>query len=137
MKTLNKLGLLCGLIGIFAFAAPVSAGDQFSDEWKIGVSGSAVTAGSISFTLTFEPGSDGMARDPITIDTPIAANTSVEDIISAISDAFSTALGEDDFDVEISWGEHVEVEAEGNTPEFALAITRNTLQGVAFKIIDD
>jgi hypothetical protein len=136
MKTLNKLGLLCSLIGIFAFAAPVSAGDQFSDEWKIGVSGDAATAGSISFTLSFEQG-NGMARDPITIDTSVAANTSVEGIVSAISDAFSTALGEDDFDVEISWGEQVKVEAEGNTPKFALAISRNTLHGIGFKIIDN
>jgi hypothetical protein len=134
MKTLNKFGLLCGLISFFAFAAPVNADDQFGDEWKISVSGSAVTAGSISFTLNFEPDNDGNARDPISIDAPVAANASQEDIVSSIADAFSKALGENDFNVDISWGEHVEVEAQEDTPNFALTLANNTLQGVSIKI---
>lgn len=136
MKTLNKLGLLCGLIGVFAFASLVSASDQYSDEWKIGVSGSAVTAGNISFTLTFALGNDGAARDPITIDTPVAANTSEDDIVGLIGDSFSTALGKDGFDVDISWGERVKVDAEGDTPDFALTVASNTLQGVIIQIKD-
>jgi hypothetical protein len=134
MKTLNKFGLLCSLISFFAFAAPVNADDQFADEWKISASGSAVTAGSISFTLTFEPDNDGNARDPITIDTPVAANASEDDIVSLIGDAFSKALGEDDFDVDISWGEKVEVKAQEDTPNFALTVANNSLQGVSIKI---
>jgi hypothetical protein len=136
MKTLGKLGLLFGLIGIVAFTAPLSASDRFSDEWKISVSGSAVTAGSISFTLTFEPDSGGMTRDPITIDTPVAANTSEDAIVGLIGDSFSTALGEDDFDVDISWGEHIEIKAEEDTPNIALTVASNTLQGVSIKIKD-
>jgi hypothetical protein len=134
MKTLNKIGLLCGLISFFAFAAPVNAADQFSDAWKIGVSGSAGSAGSISFTLTFEPDISGIARDPITIDAPVAANASEEDIVSLIGDSFSKSLGEDDFDVSISWGEHVQIAAEEDTPNFALTVASNTLQGVSIKI---
>jgi hypothetical protein len=134
MKTLSKLGLLCSLIAIFTFSAPLGASDQFGDEWKIGVSGNAVTAGSISFTLTFEPDNDGNAGDPVTIDTQVAANTSEEDIVSLIGDSFSTALGEDDFDVDISWGGQIEVAAEEDTPNFALTVANNTLQGVSIKI---
>jgi len=136
VKTLGKLGLLCGLISIFAFAAPVSAADQFSDEWTIDVAGGAVAAGNISFMLTFEPGNDGMARDPINIDIPVAANTSEDDIVDLIGDSFSTALGKDDFAVAISWGEHIKVGAEGNTPEFALKVGSNTLQGVSIEIME-
>jgi len=134
MKTLKKLGLLCGLISFFAFAAPVNADDQFGDEWKISVSGSAVTAGSISFSLNFEPDNDGSVRDPISIDTSVAANASKEDIVSLIGNAFSSALAESDFNVDISWGEHIEVEAAEDTANFALTITKNTLQGVSIKI---
>ena len=136
MRTLNKIGLLCGLIGFFAFAAPLSASDQFDDEWKIGVSGNAVTAGSISFTLTFEPDNNGSARDPITINIPVPANTSEEDIVSLLGDSFSSALGADGFDVAVSWGEHVKVEAEGDLPEFAIALTSNTVQNVNIEIED-
>jgi hypothetical protein len=134
MNTFNKIGLLCGLISFFAFTAPVIAGDQFGDEWKISISGDAVTAGSISFILTFEPDNDGNAGDPITIDTQIAANTSKEDMVSLIGNSFSTALGENDFDVDISWGEQIEVAAEEDTPNFALTVARNTLQGISIKI---
>jgi hypothetical protein len=134
MKTLGKLGLLCSLIAIFAFSAPVSASDKFSDEWNISVSGNAVTAGTISFKLTFEPGDDGSTRDPVTIETAVAANSSEDDIVGLLGDSISTALGDDDFDVDISWGEKIEVKAEGSTPEFSLTITGNTLKDVKIEI---
>ena len=134
MKTLSKLGLLCSMIAIFTFSAPLGASDQYGDEWKISVSGNATNAGSISFTLTFEPDSGGNAGDPITVDAQIAANTSEEDIVSLIGDSVSTALGEDDFDVDISWGGQIEVAAEEDTPNFALTVANNTLQGVSIKI---
>ena len=134
MKTLSKYVQLCGLMSILTFAAPVSAGGQFSNEWEIGVSGSADASGSISFALTFKPANDGTARDPITIVTSVAADTSKDDIVNLIGNSFSAALGEDDFDVGISWGEHVKVAAEGDTPDFALTVGRNTLQSVSIEI---
>jgi hypothetical protein len=136
MKALSKLVLLCSLIGIFAFAAPVSASEKFSDDWKVGVSGNAVTAGKISFTLTFESGADGGTNDPIIIQATIPENSSEDDIVGLLGDSFSAALGDDDFDVSISWGEHIEIEAEGNTPEFALTISSNTLKDVKIDIKD-
>jgi len=134
MKTFNKIGLLCGLICFLAFTAPVTAEDQFGDEWKISVAGNAVSAGSVSFTLTFEPDNSGNAGDPITVVTQIGANSSTEDMVSLIGDSFSTALSQDDFDVEISWGEQIRVAAQEDTPNFALIVANNTLQGVSIKI---
>jgi hypothetical protein len=136
MRTIRKLGLLCGVIAMFGFTALTFAHDHFGDDWKISVSGDADTGGSIGFTLTFEAADDGTVKAPITIDTPVAADASEDDIADLIGNSFKAVLGDDDFDVDVSWGEHVTVETDGDTPDFVLTIANNTLQGVSIEIQD-
>jgi len=136
MKIINRIGLLCSVVAMCGFSSVVLADDHFNDDWKISVSGDADVGGSVSFTLTFEPAKDGTAKEAITIDTPVAADASEDDIADLIGNSFKAALGEDDFDVDVSWGEHVKVEADGDTPDFAITIANNTLQGVSIEIQD-
>jgi hypothetical protein len=136
MSVIKKIGLLCSAISMLGFTTVTLADDHFDDDWKISVSGGADAGGSISFTLTFEAADDGTVKAPITIDTPVAADASEDDIADLIGNSFKASLGEDEFDVDVSWGEHVKVEANGDTPDFVLTIANNTLQGVSIEIQD-
>jgi hypothetical protein len=136
MKLIRKIGMVCCVVSLFGFSSLAVADDHFNDDWKISVSGDAEAGGAISFTLTFEPAEDGTAKESITIETPVAADASEDDIADLIGNAFTAALGEDNFDVDVSWGEHVKVGAEGDTPDFVITIANNTLQGVSIEIND-
>ncbi|MDH3673735.1 MAG: hypothetical protein OES46_21685 [Gammaproteobacteria bacterium] len=136
MNMLRKIMLAAGMTMLTGFLPAAFANDHFSDDWKISVSGDAESGGVVSFTLTFEPPEDGTAREAITIDTPVAADASENDIADLIANSLAAGLDEDGFDVDVSWGEHVEVKAEDDTPDFVITIANNTLQGVSFEIDD-
>jgi hypothetical protein len=136
MNALSKILLAAGITMLAGFLPMAFAGDHFDDDWKIRVSGDAESGGAVSFTLTFEPAEDGATREAITITTPVAEDASENDIADLIANSLKAGLDKDGFDVDVSWGEHIEVEAEDDTPDFVITIANNTLQGVSFEIDD-
>jgi hypothetical protein len=126
-----------GLLLIFCGAASLAvADDHWSDDWKIEVGGRAKSAGTISFELTFEPGEDGTAADAISIDVLVADDSKDNEVAGIITNNFEAVLGEDNFKINQSWGENVTVKARGETTDFALAMTNNSVQGISLEIKD-
>jgi len=134
MKIRNLPTNLAIFISIFSIAMLAGADDHWSDDWKISTSGRSSSNGALNFSLTFEPGKDGTAADPITIEVLIADNTRDNDIAELISNNFRGKLGEDDFKIDTSWGEHVKVKARGDTPDFVVELSGNTVQGISLEI---
>jgi len=132
-KYLTGVGLLLVLCGVALLAV---ADDQWSDDWKIEVSGRAKSAGTISFELTYKPGEDGTAADPVSVDVLVANDARDNDIAEVITNNFEALLGEDAFKINQSWGENVTIKARGDTPDFALALTSSSVQGISI-VIDD
>ena len=112
------------------------ADDHWSDDWKVTVGGKAKSRGVIGFKLTFEPGDQGETRNPVTVDAPIPEKAGENDVADMIANAFRATLGDDDFKIDVSWGENVKIKAKGETPDFLLEITGNTVQGVSLEVQD-
>ena len=130
---------IAGLSLLLAFVGGISlvfAEDHWSDDWKVSVNGKADSGGVISFKLTFEPEGEDARRDPVTVMAPIPDNTKENDIADMMGNAFRAILGDDDFKVDVSWGENVKVKTRGDTPDFLLEITDNSVQGISLKLKD-
>ena len=123
-------------LAFFGMNSLAIADDHWSDDWKISVTGKSSSAGTMSFKLTFEPGEDGAAADPVSIDVAIAEGTRDNDVAALITNNFQAALGDDDFNIDQSWGEHILVKTRGKAPDFALELTGNTVQSVSVEIDD-
>ena len=132
-KYLTGVGLLLVLCGVASLAV---ADDQWSDDWKIEVSGRAKSAGTISFELTYKPGEDGTAADPVSVDVLVAEDARDNDIAGVITNNFEALLGEDAFKISQSWGENVTIKARGDAPDFALAMTSSSVLGISIEIND-
>jgi hypothetical protein len=133
----RKLGLVAGVVVLLGLAPVTQADDHWDDDWKISVSGKSKSAGSLSFTLTFEPADDGAAREAATVTVAIPEGTGANDMADLISAAFRGTLGDDQFHSEVDWGEHVKVKGKGDTPDFTVAIAQNTVQGLSLAIKED
>ena len=137
---MNRLiSIKASAIAAFALLmmAPVTfADDHWSDDWKIVVDGKADSGGSISFKVTFEPNEDGSTRAAAEISALVAEGTSENDTADLIGNAFRAVLGEDDFKIDVSWGENVKIDSKRKTPDFLLELTGNSVQGVSIDIED-
>jgi hypothetical protein len=134
MKIIKQLGLLCVIATLLGIAPTAFADENWSDDWKISINGKTDNGGTLSFTVTFKPNDDGTVRDPVTVSAPIPEDTGENDAADMIGNAFAAILGEDDFDIDVTWGENIKVEANGDTPDFAIVIADNPLQGVSLEI---
>ena len=137
MKTaMRKVGP--AVLGILLVLASVGhARDHYSEKWKISVESESVTAGLITFALTFQEEADGTRRDSVKVTAPIPEDTSRNDIADLIAAAFKGTLGDDDFKIGTSWGEHVKVKTRGETPEFVIELDSNRVEGLAVEINED
>lgn len=133
----KKLGLAASVAALLGSAPVTQADDHWDDDWKISVDGKSESAGSLSFTLNFEPADDGAAREPATVTVAIPKGTGANDMADLISAAFRGTLGDDEFHSEVDWGEHVKVKGKGETPDFTVAIAENTVQGLSLVIKED
>jgi len=135
MKTHKRATGLTILITLF-FTSLAIADEHWTDDWEIVVDGKAESAGTISFTLTFEPGEDGTGANPVTVDVLIPADTSENDVAEIISNDFRAVLGDDGFKIDVSWGETVDVKARRDTADFVLTLSSNSVQGISLEIDD-
>lgn len=137
MKTLvRKLGLAAA-VALLGLSPVVHADDHYDNKWKITVQSESDAAGSIGFTLTFEPDKEGNQRESVTVTAPIPENTGENELADLIAAAFKGTLGEDDFKIDVDWGEHVKVHADGDTPDFVVELSNNTVQGLSVVIKED
>jgi len=132
-KLLIALTML--LIG-FSTTSLAMADDHWADDWKIEVRGRADSAGTISFALTFEPGEDGTAADPVSIDVLVPDDSKDNDIAETIANNFEAVLGDENFKVNQSRGENVTVKAKKDTADFELTMTSSNVQGISIAIKD-
>ena len=128
------------LVGVTALAftivgfTPISnANDHWSDKWEIQVKDDADSPGTISFAVSFEP-DDGVAATPVVVEVPVPDNTDENDIAELITIAFRGVLGDDDFKIKRSDGEKIIIKTRGGTPDIAVEIKGNTVQGISLEI---
>jgi len=136
MKIRKHLTGLAIFLAVFGITSLAIADDHWSDDWRIEVDGRAKSAGTMSFTLTFEPGEEGTGAEPVTIDVQVPAKAKDNDVAEMITNTFRAVLGDDDYKVKQSWGENVLVKARGDTPDLTLELTGNTVQGISLEIDD-
>jgi hypothetical protein len=137
MKILKILSVFLGAVALLGFS-PLTFADEdgYSDEWTLIVKGESENAGKISFKLVYAPSDDGLAGDEVFIEAPIPAGTSENDAAEMIANAFKTVLHVNKFDIDWHDGEKIQVEARSETPDFALEIASNPLQGISITIED-
>ena len=136
MKATGYFAAVTILLAFFGGTTLTVADDHWSDDWKIEVKGRADSAGTISFKLTFEPGKDGTAADPVSIDVLVPNDAKDNKIAETIANNFEAVLGDENFKVNQSWGENVTVKAKKDTADFELAMTGSNVQGISIEIKD-
>jgi hypothetical protein len=120
-----------------AAPAPVSAAPvnrNFDEDWKITVNGKAKSAGAISFRVIFAPSYDGSPGPEKFIEVLVSEGTSENDAADMIGNAFQVILGEDDFNIKVSWGENIKIEAKDDTPDFVLELASSSVQGLSIEV---
>ncbi len=115
---------------------PVVADNEWSGNEKIKVEGKAKSAGTISFKISFQPAEDGTAVDTVKIDVLVSDKTKKDDVAVFITNNFRAVLGDDNFKINQSWGNNVSVKAKGDTPDFSVEMTGNSVQGISLEIDD-
>ena len=90
----------------------------------------------MTFEITSRPPEDGAATDPISIDVLVPDKSKDDEIADVMLNNFEAVLGTDDYKLKKSWGKNVTIKARGKTPDFAIALTNNTVQGVSVAIDD-
>ena len=137
MKIFKIISIFLGVFALLGFSPLTFADDDhFSDDWKISIDGKTASRGTLSFKLSFKPAEDGTVRDSVVVSVPVPEDAGENDVADMIGNAFKATLGEDDFDIDTSWGENVKVEAKRDTPDFSLVIADNPLQGISLEIKD-
>ena len=120
---------LSGLAGtLLLVAAGAVAGDKpsFSNKWRIEVSESAKSAGTILFRVTPTDSS------PIDVTVTIANGRSENHVAQDIRDAMKSTLDAAAFHAEIDDGEDVLLKTKG--PDFALALVKSNVEAVRITV---
>lgn len=125
----------CLLIG-FSIGSLAVADDHWSDDWKVEVEGKAKSAGTISFQINFQPGEDGTAADPISIDVLVPEDAKDNDVADTIANNFSAVLDDESYKVNTSWGENVTIHGRRKAADIELVMTSNSVQGISVEIDD-
>ena len=103
-----------------AFADP-------SNKWRIEFDGKADRSGEIELSLTPVNGT------PVSVVVPVADDTRENRVAQRVRDALATKFGSV-YHVEVDDGEDVLVKAEGGTPDFEVAVVRNTVDGIDIEL---
>ncbi|RLA46175.1 MAG: hypothetical protein DRQ97_08250 [Gammaproteobacteria bacterium] len=133
MATVKSFTAIALFAILFGFNPLVSAGDHWSDDWKIKVDDDATSAGTIRFTISLEPGA-GAPGVPWVVNVLVPDGTKENDIAELISVAFRTVLNELNFTIKHKNGEELTIKTRGETPDIALELTGNTVQGIKLEI---
>ena len=130
LTALRSIALLALLV-----VGPWAVADKpYSGRWKIEADHHAKSAGTISFGITFEPGADGKAKDPLAADIPIPKGMHEGKVIQSIENTLKAILEPKGFKIKSNLGDLVTVKATGDTPDFQLTLTGNSVQGVEIEI---
>ena len=125
-RTSALFGLTCSLALV---SAALAADDKpsYSNKWRIEVSDTAKSAGSMLFRLTPKDGT------PIEVTVAIAEGRSENNIAKDIRTALKAALDPKTFHTEVDDGEDVLVKKRKG-PEVALVLVESTVQNTRINI---
>ncbi|MCE3283785.1 MAG: hypothetical protein K0R70_41 [Steroidobacteraceae bacterium] len=122
LRTWRLLGLAC-LLALVSASAYSADQPNYSNKWRIEVSESAKSAGTMLFRLTPKDGA------PIEVSVAIADGRSENHIAKDIRDALKTALDAKAFHTEVDDGEDVLVKKKKG-PDFALVLVESNVEAV-------
>ncbi|MGI9343699.1 MAG: hypothetical protein ACR2QV_12680 [Gammaproteobacteria bacterium] len=112
------------------------ADGHFSDDSRVILDGRAESDGMIGLQLGFAPAEDGSAPDAVDIEIMVPNDAKPKDIQTTIENNMLAILGEDRFRVRTSGSKKVSVKANKGTPDFAIKLTNNSVEGVSIEIED-
>lgn len=101
---------------------------DYSNKWRLECSGGADSDGRITLHLTPK---DGELR---VVTVAVARGTGENAVARTIRDALRSQLDKKAFHVETDDGEDVLVKRRGRTPDFALRVAENTVEGVRLNL---
>jgi len=104
-----------------AAAATLPPPKHFSNKWRMEVSGSSKSAGSVVLRLTPKGGAS------ITAEVAIADKKGENDVAKALVKGLQAQLDKKAFHVERDDGEDVLVKKKGRTPDFALELVSSSV----------
>lgn len=113
-RTLRALACACAL----AVALPLAAAD--SNKWRLQCSGDAKTDGEIELVLTPKDG----AAESVVVAVP--KGTGENRVAKLVVGAIRAHFGDARFHAEVDDGEDVLIKAKRGTPDFNVAVQRNT-----------
>ncbi|UCE89002.1 MAG: hypothetical protein JSW10_11955 [Pseudomonadota bacterium] len=116
------------LVGAMLATAAMAAD---SDRWEIAVKKNATSDGSVVFR--FHP----RGAYPFDITVHITAGTKENDIAARIHDVLQAELPKDAYELRVSGGEKVKIEAGKGVGDFNLVIVQSGVSGVEFKVKED
>ncbi len=134
MKTKRQLLIAFSIFFAFGGASLPAADSEWSGKEKIKVEGKAKSAGTISLQVSFKPAEDGASGDPVKIEIAVSDKTKKNDVAELITNDIRAVLGDEKFKIKTSGGNNVEVKAKGDTPDFAIVMTNNSVQGISLEI---
>lgn len=123
-------------VGVRGAAAVAEAGvkavvpdrSDFSNKWRLECSGGADSDGRIVLHLTPKEGELRI------ITVAVTRGTGENAVARTIRDALRSQLDKKAFEVETDDGEDVLVKRRGRTPDFALQVAENTVEGVRLNL---
>ena len=104
-----------------AAAASLPPPTSFSNKWRMEISGSSKSAGSIVLRITPKDG------ESIISETAIADKTGENDVAKTLVKSLKAQLDKKKFHVERDDGEDVLVKKKGRTPDFALELVSSSV----------
>lgn len=120
---------------VLLMPALLLADSKASDNWNIEIDGKAKSAGTLGFTLRFEADQVGATAASVDITITVPNKARKKDVAEMISNNFRGKLGDNNFKIRKD-GDEVIVKAKGETPDFMLELTNNTVQGISVKLND-
>jgi hypothetical protein len=125
-RTSPLFGLACTL-ALASAAAYAEDKPSYSNKWRIEVSESAKSAGTMLFRLTPKDGT------PVDVSVAIADGRSENHVAKDIRDAMKTALDAKAFHTEVDDGEDVLVKKKKG-PDFALVLVESNVEAVRINV---
>ena len=112
---------------ILAGTAAIAADTKTSHRWRIEVSESANSDGTIRFAVT------PVGGESKTVEVPIKNGRSENHVAKDIRDAFKSALSAE-YTVEVDDGEDVLVKAKNPMPKFTVALVDSSVKSVRIHV---
>jgi hypothetical protein len=127
-RTIGLFGLACSLAFVSVGAGAEEAALKYSNKWRIEISESAKSDGTLLFRLTPK---EGTATD---VSVAIKDGRSENNVATDVRDAFKAALDEKAYKVEKDDGEDVLVKKHSGSKDFSLVLVESTVKAIRVNV---